>query len=661
VVLSETTRHNIPHTLSQVDLVPVNTRRVPTTLGRKRKAVQAYIQADEEGTPPSERAAKRRALLEKEGISHSTMAKWKTLVEKEDGKRQIQVQDKAKKKSSPNKITVQAIPKKKKQLPSPVRQQRAAGAGRPTTMTQEQEKQLDQWIEDRRRHEKHFRVTELDIQKHVKSKFGLQVGSHCVRGFMKRWKWSVRVRTTTKQVTGERAVEIKEKFQHLFAAMFATKHHSLIYNCDETSVYLDAPGNRTVERTGAEIVEIGTTKHELDRVMVMLFISRSGQLGPPLVVHPNRSTKVKPMQLITVEGKAGPFEMWVAYGGSGWLNGGRMAEWYTRVYHNHIVELGQVASSTLLFMDNCSSHVTEDCIAAAERLHLPWHTLPPHMTPLLQPLDQYVNSTLKREYGRCWEEWFEGPGGDRKTKNGNACKATTDEVNQWIASALQCITTQLGRSCWEHTMDAKPHPLRIPQRPYELIQAFLGSTSLSTGEPTRTWTWVGQRRAEATAQDYPFPDKVRAAGYVAYRSPWGRPEAEDVLRPIRAPSAPLLPSVSAFPLAPILASSPLRPEEVKEEKEGTGDESRRGKGRKRKRAGGAEEAREKKGRPRGGEERKEDPASSNDRQLFIACHTRLSALGHKYPVVPPTREGRIALLAQLAAGDTARQQSTSPP
>ena len=57
---------------------------------------------------------------------------------------------------------------------------------------------------------------------------------------MKRWRWTVRLRTTTKQVTGEEAQLTKEPFQAFFAAMFYTKHHCLIYNCDETSVYLDA-------------------------------------------------------------------------------------------------------------------------------------------------------------------------------------------------------------------------------------------------------------------------------------------------------------------------------------------------------------------------------------------------------------------------------------
>ena len=172
-------------------------------------------------------------------------------------------------------------------------------------------------------------------------------------------------------------------------------------------MYLDAPGSRTVERKGADIVEIGTSRHELNRIMIMLCVDRSGRLGTPFVLHPNKSKGPhKPMELVTVEGEYGPFNMWVAHGGKGWLNGGRMSTWLEQVYCGDILDRGHVPSSTLLFMDNCASHVTDDCIATFERLNLPWCTLPPHMTPLLQPLDQYINSTLKREYSRCWEKWW---------------------------------------------------------------------------------------------------------------------------------------------------------------------------------------------------------------------------------------------------------------
>ena len=258
-------------------------RRMVTSIGKKRDVLQVYADAGVDGTPPCERKEKRRALSEREGIDHTIISRWRRncqKVEKVGGRRLSR------------------------------RRIRCKGAGRPTTMGHEQEMELDAWVEQRRRCPEHYGVSEEEIRRQIKRMFSLEVGEHCVRGFMKRWRWTVRLRTITKQVTGEEAQLTKEPFQAFFAAMFYTKHPCLIYNCDESSVYLDAPRSRTVERVGAEVVEIGTGGHELDRVMIMLFVSRSGVMGTPLVIHPNsRKGGHKPIELITVQGERGPFEM----------------------------------------------------------------------------------------------------------------------------------------------------------------------------------------------------------------------------------------------------------------------------------------------------------------------------------------------------------------
>ena len=229
-----------------------------------------------------------------------------------------------------------------------------------------------------------------------------------------------------------------------------------------------------------------------------------------------------------------------------------MAEWMEKVYHRHITNMGQVPSSTILFMDNCASHVTPECISVAERLHLPWHTLPPRMTPLLQPVDQFIHSTLKREYARSWALWWESLRGQEKTRWGNNRRATTDEVNGWIATALQVTDAALIRASWVETMDAKPAMLRLPMRPWSLIRSYIPQRLASLFQAEGT---IGKARATATAQNYVFPQKRRAAAYVPYVPPFGRPEAEDVLRPIRPPHPP----GSPFAALPALAvASPLR-------------------------------------------------------------------------------------------------------
>ena len=184
--LSETTHHNIMAVRCESDGYSIGHPRRAIALGKKRKVLNAYMEAGVEGTPPSERVAKRRALLEKENVSHKVIAGWRTQIDK------------------------QALDQMDSKKRLSTRRKRAPGGGRNTVMTHEQEEQLDKWIEERRRCEQHLRVTEVHIRLQIKKAFDLEVGEKCVRSFMKRWKWAVRVRTTTKQVTGKLAQEIKE-------------------------------------------------------------------------------------------------------------------------------------------------------------------------------------------------------------------------------------------------------------------------------------------------------------------------------------------------------------------------------------------------------------------------------------------------------------------
>ena len=83
---------------------------------------------------------------------------------------------------------------------------------------------------------------------------------------MARWKLSMRLATTNKHVTTSDMRKVQFQFRNKFAADFHHVHSLLVSNMDETSVTLDAPGMRTVEKKGAKCVEIGTTGHEFKRV-----------------------------------------------------------------------------------------------------------------------------------------------------------------------------------------------------------------------------------------------------------------------------------------------------------------------------------------------------------------------------------------------------------
>jgi hypothetical protein len=100
----------------------------------------------------------------------------------------------------------------------------------------------------------------------TRARFKIQASNKWVHSFMQRRGLSLRLATTNKELSTPAMQTILFHWRNKFAELFRSTPGHLLYNMDETSVYLDAPATRTVERIGARLVEIGTTKHELDRV-----------------------------------------------------------------------------------------------------------------------------------------------------------------------------------------------------------------------------------------------------------------------------------------------------------------------------------------------------------------------------------------------------------
>jgi hypothetical protein len=349
----------------------------------------------------------------------------------------------------------------------PLAAKRLSGAGRKPALTAEQERWLRDWVLSLRRCDHHFAVAEIHIQLAARAKFGIAAGDKWVQGFMRRSDFSMRLRTTCKDVTNQAMQEVAFHWRNKFAPVFQSKHPHLLLNLDETSMYLDAPSNRTVDVVGAETIEIGTTHHYKSRLAVLLCIDYQGRMLTPLVVYPCNEKKklVKthqffPKTIILKTGK--PFQLLVTYARKAWLNSVIMAKWLAEVYHPHLLSTGQDITNSILFMDNCSAHKTEECLSFFDRTGAGYEFFPPHFTPLLQPLDHAYNREFKREYTTEWAEWFQTIGCFGRTPKGNRKAATQDEVNRWVANALSRLTPHIGRVSWYKSTCAAPHRLHLP-------------------------------------------------------------------------------------------------------------------------------------------------------------------------------------------------------
>ena len=201
---------------------------------------------------------------------------------------------------------------------------------------------------------------------------------------------------------------------------------------DETAVYFDAPHNRTIDEIGARSVEIGHTEHYADRISIVLCVSCSGRMLPPLVIHTCNETKeYKKTGTFTIKhfdtpsgGEGVPaVEMWITHRSKGWLDSEMMCVWLKEVYRQGVAFYGNKTEGTVLFMDGCSAHHTEECEDMARRLGIRVERLPPNCTPVLQPCDQYVNALFKKYYHDEWDEWYRLRGSKQYTKAGNTSTA----------------------------------------------------------------------------------------------------------------------------------------------------------------------------------------------------------------------------------------------
>ena len=236
-------------------------RRVSTTLGRKQQTLSALAKA----TTPAD----KQAVLQKAGIPIRHSSKYISRYRKA--------------------LEVNQAAESGEQRPLTAR--RLSGAGRPTVLTYEQELELRAWVMDQRRSKARSAVSEVMVRMEASRRWDIKASSPWVRSWMKRHGLTMRLRTTHKELTTERMIALKADYQNKCAIIFNTYPPKYIYNTDETSVYFDAPHNRTIDEVGARSVEIGHTDHWADRISISLCVNYAGELLPPLVLFRCHETK----------------------------------------------------------------------------------------------------------------------------------------------------------------------------------------------------------------------------------------------------------------------------------------------------------------------------------------------------------------------------------
>ena len=108
-----------------------------------------------------------------------------------------------------------------------------------------------------------------------------------VWGFMERRGLSLRTITTGKVSDTPFIRGIVEEFRFEQRELLGDKlKGSYIFNMDETAIFYDDTGKRTVDFKGASTIAAHDTKKGTNRVTVVVYVSADGTVGPPLLVFP---------------------------------------------------------------------------------------------------------------------------------------------------------------------------------------------------------------------------------------------------------------------------------------------------------------------------------------------------------------------------------------
>ena len=528
-------RRSLSAVINAVVTIPPERRdRRELSFGTKRRRVEAFDAANE--LPFQERVAKRRELLTEWEVLHKDVAAWRVQMAGND-----------------------SLPKGGgRATRRPMTAIRAGGAGHKFALLPKEEQELDAWVQERR--DKRWRVTVLSIQREARERFGIVASNKWAQGFMDRWRWSVRRITTNKEVTTERMQGFKFHWQNQNIDRLRGLPPSLVFNMDETCVYLDMPADYTVARKGSPTVEIASTQHDGHRVAVVICVDLKGGRVHALVLHKCRETKrlkktnkftQQTIHIKDAEGVEHDIVLWTTHNNSGWLNGPLMVKWLTKIYKPHALKevkrlnrrarttppVPAVTSSStdatdttppsiysfekdaLLTMDNCGSHASAEVLASLRAEGINYLFFPPNCTPLLQPCDQNINQIFKKVYRERWEQWYYATGCQQFTEWGNEKKASEDEANEWIAYAIHAISQKVVLDSWGRSAFPQFTPMHLPQQAWELIVEYSAETASCVDllrsvraeyNKSATFVFPGKRKRKPKAQQVLTVEEIKA-------------------------------------------------------------------------------------------------------------------------------------------------------
>ena len=162
-----------------------------------------------------------------------------------------------------------------------------------------------------------------------------------------------------------------------------THHPAQVFNCDENGLPLSHKPPKVVARVGQKH-PYAVTSGDKAQITILACASVAGDCIPSMVIFDRKS--LNPVWAIgEVPGT------FYGLSDSGWIDTELFEEWFKI----HFLRRAPPARPLLLLLDDRSSHYQPDLVQAAASEGVIMFCLPPHMTHLLQPLDNCAFGSLE--------------------------------------------------------------------------------------------------------------------------------------------------------------------------------------------------------------------------------------------------------------------------
>ncbi|KAJ0393495.1 hypothetical protein ATCC90586_008744 [Pythium insidiosum] len=209
------------------------------------------------------------------------------------------------------------------------------------------------------------------------------------RGFMKRHKMSIRMRTRQGQVTGEEANVALASFTNRVRQRMHDEGVVKLYNADQTGVFFEYLPKHTIDKTGSKTIWMRCAGKDKERLSAMLLGDSEGNKYEPFVVIKAKSSFDHPGSDIAPLHDTTNLQI---YGNpKAWWN-----ESLSLAFLNfHFGHRKETDPPVMLLWDHMSAHWTDKvkAYAAAKRVLL--EEVPARFTFCLQPADIAWNRPLK--------------------------------------------------------------------------------------------------------------------------------------------------------------------------------------------------------------------------------------------------------------------------